>query len=172
MHRYFLSIRAFLAVSAAIAAVLAFAGCGGSDSSSAASEGITVQTASVSKGQFIKKADAICAASKRKLEVALASYFKTGKRPSNEAEQNAWVKKYASTVLLPNYEKRIDELSAAGAPSADQSEVTAILESLQHSLDKIRQDPIKTSSDGTIFVKPAKLASGYGLSGCAETFGA
>ena len=56
MGGYFLGTRAFAAILAVLAAVAVVAGCGSDESSDAAS----IKTGSLSKEEFVKKADKVC----------------------------------------------------------------------------------------------------------------
>lgn len=170
MQRYFLSIKGFflLALTMALTALL-ISGCGDSNSEGSAGE-ITVEASSLSKEEFIKRADAVCNASKKKLDLELAAYFRTNPQPRSQAGQETWLREFAEDVFLPIHEKRIDEISAIGAPSDDADEVATILNAFQQRLKAIRARPVEFSRVSEPFAKPVKMATAYGLNGCAATY--
>lgn len=170
MHRYFLSIRTFSLILTAVAVVFV-AGCGGSGGSGGGDE-ITVQTGTLSKAEFIKRADAICAAGRNQFNREYTSFLEENQaviqKASTPSTQSAVTTELVETILLPSYEKWIKEVSTIGAPAGDEKEVAAFLNALQGRLDQIQAQPSELSKSATPFAKPAKLAVSYGLTGCAE----
>jgi hypothetical protein len=166
MAQYFLSIRAFFLVAAALAALLLANGCGGASASE-----ITVQTGSMSKAEFIKRADAICAATRNQFTREFVALAQRNKSAKSRSEQEAVLVKLTEDVLLPNYEKLIDKLSTLGAPKGEVQEVTSLLNALQTRLDEIHAQPLELDKTPYPLAKPAKIAKTYGLIGCAESFG-
>jgi hypothetical protein len=165
MYRDFLSIRGVLVLAAALAVLLLASGCGSSDSASGGE--VSVQTGSLSKAAFIKRADAICAANRNQFNQDYAAFLRSELPKSSNSDQNALRDELVETVLLPNYGKDVDEISALGAPSGDEGEVSSFLKSLQQRLDELGEKPSELSNK--MFVKPAKLAGSYGLAGCVKS---
>jgi hypothetical protein len=169
MNRYFLVKSGFLAAVVATAA-LAFAasGCGGSDESSSE---ITVQAGSLSKAEFTAKADAICQAARSAFDREYNAFVRSleGKKEPSEAELETATDAIVKTVLLPNYEKGIEQIAALGAPSNDVSKVEEFLDALQQRLGEIGDRPVILASTVTPFARVEKLARSYGLAGCAAS---
>lgn len=169
MHRYFLSIRAFFVLAATLAVVVVAGGCGGSDSSSA--NEVTVQTGSLSKAEFIKRANAICEAVRSRFLREYVAFYEQKKPKLTGAPQGAWLSEVVEAVLLPNYEQRmIGEISVLGAPASEEQEVASFLNSLQQRLDEVHQNPAELTKSPYPFAKPARVAKKYGLTGCAGSF--
>jgi hypothetical protein len=164
MYRYFLSIRGFYALAVALSALLLASGCGSSDE-----DGVSVQTGSLSKAEFTKRADAICEAARNQF---VTEYSDFGRRNQlTAASLKAKLGELVDKIVLPNYEKRIDEISALGAPSADQEGVADFLNALQLRLEEMHAQPAKLSEKAFPFAKAAKLAKEAGLRGCGGSFG-
>lgn len=173
MGQYFLSIKAFFVTAVAMTALLALAsGCGGSDSSNASAGGeITVETGSLSKAEFIERADKICETSQKQVIQEFFAYIKVNKRPSSKAGQEAWMGKLVDDVLVPNYEERIAEISDVGAPEGDEEKVAAFLNAIQERLGEVQEKPNELNTNPEPWAKPIKLATAYGFTVCAQAFG-
>jgi hypothetical protein len=166
MGGFFLSVRGSWLSAAALAILLAAGGCGGSDSSAA---DVTVETGSLSKAQFIKRADAICEANRAQFTREFTAFAQKIQR-SSKAAQEASNDDPVEKILIPNFQKDINEISNLGAPSGDEQEVGAFLEALGQRLEEIRERPTILEETVTPFAKAEKLAKAYGLTGCAESF--
>jgi hypothetical protein len=152
-----------------LVAVLAVGGCGGSDDSSSGAENgsvITVSSGSLSKADFVRQADAICKEARRQYDDSFNEFAKTHKLGGSPGE---WVGEVVDTILIPTYEKQIDQINALGAPSGDEKEVSSFLNALQKRLDSMHKTPTELGESLTPFEKPAALAKAYGLAGCAAS---
>jgi hypothetical protein len=163
MRRYFLSIKAFPVALIFILALLS--GCGGSGSGNE----ISVQTGSLSKTAFIKRADAVCASARNRFNAQLVTYGQKNKLPKSSAGQEAWIANAVKEMLLPDYEKMIAQISAIGAPKGDEEQIATFLNALQERLEVIEAQPSEAGKTATPFAKAEKLARSYGLNGCAES---
>jgi hypothetical protein len=166
-----LSIRTIWVLTAALSALLLAGGCGDSDDSATGSAGeeITVETSSLSKAEFIKQADAICQKTKSDFENAVvASLTRQRTNPVKPTEASP-EEKLVETTLVNTYQKQIDEISELGAPSGDEEDIAAFLNTLQQVIDSAGEDPIAFIENDVSFGKAPKLAIAYGLTGCAET---
>jgi hypothetical protein len=140
-------------------------GCGGSSDASGGSP-VTVQTGSLSKAEFIKRADAICEAS-RKQYVAEYKNFTEKNEKAFTSNRAAIIKRLADEVMVPNYEKRIEEIAALGAPAADSAEVAAYVRAVEGALRRVRREPVKVSESlNTVFAPIAIAAQRYGIQSC------
>jgi hypothetical protein len=156
-----LSIRAFsLILAAIVAAALVAGGCGGSDSLGSSGE-ITVETGSLTKAEFIKRADAMC----RDTRIQAMRKFRALAEDLQSVRPPAASEKIVDTVLVPVYEELIDQVSALGAPKGDEQEVAGFLNTLQRNLDLAEKEPAKAL--GSPFKGAAEQAEKYGLIGCA-----
>jgi len=151
-----------------LAALLFAVGCG----SSSSDDEITVKTGSLSKSEFIAKADAICAAARVEFEAKLAGLFKTQHallgKPDREDELFTTI---LNKVVAPNYEGEIEKISALGAPKAYAPEVAVFLNSIQTRLEESSDDLSLLEDSHFPFQKSADLAEKAGMQGCAKSFG-
>lgn len=141
-------------------------GCGGSSSTSESSS-VTVQTGSLSKAEFIKRADAICEASRKQFVAEYKNFAEKNEKAfsSNRADT---IRRLANEVMIPNYEKRIEEIAALGAPVADSAKVAAYIRVVEGALQKVRREPVRVSESlNTVFAPIAIAAQHYGIQSCA-----
>ena len=157
-------------------------GCGdGDDSNTEASDQsttseISVDTGSLSKAQFIKRADAFCKSNRSQFERRLFAYLKNvGQDTSQVGEkaQAAAAKAALETIYLPIREKQITEIGALGAPSGDEDEIVAILEAMQNGFETSKEDPLEfvqaSDPDYRPFAAAEKLATAYGFDSCGQS---
>ena len=143
----------------ALALVLAAAGCGGSSSSSSTTTAAAGPV--ITKAEFVKKANAICAKGNA---VNKAAGAKLGAQPS-EAQVTAFVR----STEVPAVQAQIDAIKALGTPPGDGSTVAGILSLAQSALDKVKGEPRITSTGTDVFAAFAKVAHPYGLTSCAPS---
>jgi hypothetical protein len=170
MRGYILSTRAFCIVVAAVGLALIAGGCGDDDSEAgASSDEIVVETGSLNKEQFVKQADAICRETIEKVRLAGGAYLRTIERSDTPfATEQQEAPKFVETVLVPEYEKQIDQVSSLGAPSGAQQEVTEVLEALSQGLEEAEAEPVEFLNDIDALGKSEKLAEAYGFKACAS----
>jgi hypothetical protein len=144
---------------AAMVIALVVAGCGGGDSSTTAG--------SISKEEFIAKANAICKKGTARLQKAI---FAALKNPRNltkvsEAEQI----KIVTTAMVPNISREAKELRALGVPEGDEEKVDAMISALEEGVETAEQDPqAVTKSSDVVFGISSRIAGEYGLTACGS----
>jgi hypothetical protein len=131
-----------------LATGLIVAGCGDGDDDT------------LSKSEFIAKADAICEKGNKEIEAAPSPAG--GDRPSQQA-----LEQFATDTLIPNIQKQVNDIRALEPPEEDESQVDAILNSAQTSIDELKADPSKITDEDS-FAEANKLARDYGLKVCGE----
>jgi hypothetical protein len=143
-----------------LALALVAAGCGSDDNKKSGGS-----SSSISKAEFLRKGNAICAAGNKEINAQGKKLFGSNqKRPSK-----AKMKQFASTVLIPSVQKQVDQIKALGAPKGDEAQVNAITAAAQDGIDKGKQDPLALTSDkADPFKKANKLAREYGLKACGS----
>jgi hypothetical protein len=121
---------------------------------------------STSKAQFVKQANAICAAGREKTLAKLGTYVKT--HQGSAKSQQALLGEALQAVFLPRIQSQIGQLRALEAPTGDQRQVNALLAALQQAVN--RGHGLKSPSSAEIeqdFKRPAELAKAYGIGACA-----
>jgi len=141
-------------------AALLLAGCGGGSDDSTSGK-------SISKEEFIAKADAICKKGTERLQKAI---FTALKNPRNltkvsEAEQI----KIVTTAMVPNVSREAEELRALGIPDGDEEKVDAMITALEEGVETAEQDPkVVTESSDAVFGISSRIAAEYGLEACGS----
>jgi hypothetical protein len=155
--RWISSTFAALAVAIGIAVV----GCGSSGESDTA-------TASITKAEFITKASAICARLHKQAQAEFLDYLKNhGEEPGTAAAVAALQAELAEKYVISPKQQEADELAALGAPSGGESQVKAIVVSLEEGVEEAEGKPVQAANDSSkAFGEAEKLASEYGLTGC------
>jgi hypothetical protein len=160
-----------LVIATALSALLLTAGCGGGDSATGAgSTEVSVETGSLSKAEFIKKTDAICAATLQEFRTDVLSFMERAMKNPPKPTEPAPELTIVSDLFVPTFQKEIEKISAQGAPSGDEQEITAFLTELQEAVNSADEEPEGFAEAGfPIGAEARKLAKAYGLSRfCAE----
>jgi hypothetical protein len=170
-----------LGVAFAVLAIIV-GGCGGGDGNSetgggsgseSTSESSSKSTSSLSKAEFVKKGNAICAKGEKEVEEGVEKFGKENnlseKRPPSAKQVGQLVEK----VLLPTVRRQLDEIRALGIPSGDEKEVEAIFAAVEEGIEKTEEDPSVFTEEGLgpssgPFAKANKLSREYGLTVCGK----
>jgi hypothetical protein len=156
-----LSKRLIVLLAGVVAIAAVVAGCGSSDDSS--------DTTALTKQQFIVQADAICKKGNNEIDEGFESFAKENNIPQNQEPSKEQGKELVETVLVPNLDTQSEEIRALGAPSGDEDEVSAMLDSLDESVEEAEDDPEAIfDSKSDPFAKPDELARDYGLKVCGQ----
>lgn len=146
---------------AVIAAAMLVAGCGGGGDSSGSSTG------TISKEEFVAKANAICKDGTERLQAAIGRVLKD--QPNITKVSQAEQEKIVTTVLVPNVSKEVKELRALGAPDGDEERVDAMVTALEEGVETAERDPqAVTKSSDAIFGIASRIAGEYGLTTCGS----
>jgi hypothetical protein len=124
-----------LFLSTAILAV-AFSACGGSGAGTTESGAGT--TPSLSQAAFAKQAGAICL-EERKQALAVAAELRPKKKSGFELTPGA-MQKTIESALLPALESDVERIGELGAPPSAESQVQALLASMQEAVDAGRSE--------------------------------
>lgn len=149
-------------VLAVLAVALVAAGCGSSKKSSS-----TSSSSKITKAEFLRKGNAICAAGNKEINAQGKKIFGKNRKPTK-----AQLKQFATQVLVPSVEKQVNQIKALGAPAGDEAKVKAILDAADQGVAKGKQDPLVLVKDsGDPFKRANKLARDYGLNVCGSNSG-
>jgi hypothetical protein len=154
----------FVALLAALAALaLIVAGCGGGSDS-------TESTTSLSKAEFVKQGNAICAKGNEEIEEGFEEFGKEHGLSEKKEPSKAELEEAVETVVVPKITKELESIRALGPPD---EEAEAALDAAEEALEKGEEDPsqfFKEENAGP-FAKANKLAREYGLTKCGEEEG-
>lgn len=150
------------AVFIAVIAAAIVAGCGSGGS------GDEVTASSITKPEYIKRADAICQSRNRELENRLAVYLKKTKLNYSSATEAQYVA-LVETLYIPALKKEITAIRALGAPKGDEDEVTELVAAREENLETAEEKPSEIADAAPIvFQESNKLAKEYGLTACEQ----
>ncbi len=141
----------------ALAVLVIFSGCGGSDEESTSTAAVTVKASSITKAQFVKQANAICGNGTSRIAkvVQKAIVGDAGIEPVEKA-------------VVPMVNQFVVEIKALGAPEGDEAKVEELLSALQEEADEVEQTPSSSMEEfAKRFKKSGNLARSYGLTACA-----
>jgi hypothetical protein len=149
-----------VALCSALAVGILFAGCGGGEDSSG--------SGSISKEEFIAKADAICKQSNKRMEAAFGKFLK--ENPELTKPTDPRFQQLVGDVMIPNLEREIEELKALGVPDGDGEKVDAMISALEEGLETAEDNPqvVTGSSSDTIFGIASRIAGEYGIEVCGS----
>jgi hypothetical protein len=143
-----------------LAMILALAGCGSSG-------GSTESTNSLTKAEFLKKGNAICAKGGEEINKAYGEFSRKhvagGKTPSQALLDEA-----AAEIVLPVREREVRLLRALGAPSGQEERVDAMLTAWEEGIEKGEEDPnsLRKAGPEFAFYKSYSMGIDYGLEKC------
>jgi len=145
---------------AVIAAALLAAGCGGGDDSDSSAS-------SISKEEFIVKADAVCKKGTERMQAAISDVLKN--QPNITKVTTAEQEKIVTTVMVPSVSREVKELRALGVPDGDDERVDAMITALEEGVETAERDPeVVTKSGDAIFGIASRIAGEYGLVVCGS----
>lgn len=151
----------FLSLAIAIAALAA--GCGGGSSSSSSEGG-----GSITKEQFIEKANAICEQDRGNLSKEFTAYLKQHQGKESGEEVLAGM---MEALLLPRIEKDLAKLKQLETPPGDKEEIDAFLKAQQKAVNEMANlKRLPEGPAGEKYLEPAsRLAKAYGIKVCAQS---
>jgi hypothetical protein len=137
---------------------LVMAGCGsGGDSS----------TASISKAEFVKAADATCEKAENRIQADYAVFLKEHEKVTSPTK--AEYDELADKVFVSNVEEEIAELRALGIPDGDGEKVEDFIDARQESIQIAEENPKMLLTEGAkVTAKSAQIAQEYGLKSCGN----
>lgn len=154
----------FLALLVAVAAAaLVAAGCGSSDDST------TDSTESLTKAQFLKQGNAICAAGNEEINTGFEKFFEENEFTKKKQPTEAQFEEAAEEVVLPSVRKQIDELKELSPPEGEEEQFETLFENAEAQLEKGEEDTsLLVDENNDLFASVNKEAKALGLGSCAE----
>ena len=149
-----------LVPAAALIVGVCVAGCGSSSTT-------TETTAVITQAEFVKQGNAICGAGNKAQQAKTDAYAQKLGLKKNQEPSKAQLTEIANSVLIPNVQAQINAVKALGAPSGEEQQVNAAIESSQKALDKIKANPELGYGKQDLFAAAAKQLHALGLKECA-----
>jgi hypothetical protein len=154
--------KGLIAVLAGVLAVALFAaGCGSSSD--------TTSTEALTKAQFLKQGNAICAAGNKEINAEFEKFSKENEFSKKKQPTQAQFEEGAEEIVVPSIRKQIDELSELSAPEGEEQQFETLLENAEAQLEKGEEDTsLLTDENNHLFASVNKEAKALGLVRCAE----
>lgn len=146
---------------AALAVIVAGCGSGG---------GSTETTTALSKAEFVKKGNAICAEGSKEINEGFEKFAKENGFSEKKRPPQAKLEEGIETVVIPGIRKEIEGIRALGIPAEEGAEAEAVLDAAEEALEKGEENPsllAKEESAGP-FAEVNKLSREFGLTKCGE----
>lgn len=140
---------------------------GGSSSDEQSGEAPAVETSSLSKAEFVKRANAACTREGKGL-LSRAEAFQEGGGSKGQSPQEANAE-LVKKVLLPTVEAQTAALVKLGAPEGDEEELEAILAARREdiaSAEEVKRGKSVTEIIEEEFSETDETLEEYGLSAC------
>jgi hypothetical protein len=148
--------RLCLAIAPAVIAALAVAGCGGSDDDG------TTAPASLTKAQYVKQADAVCAKTEGRQQLLVKKFSEKGLKQSAATEV-----KLVVFAGIPPLVTQAEELAAIPLPSSGADEAQAFVKAFEAGVKEAEAKPAALLNlETNPFTKAESLARKYGLQVC------
>jgi len=122
----------------------------------------------LTKAQFIKQANAICAKTKQRQSTAFGAYVQQNKGSFSGDRKSQ--EKLVLAVAIPPFQQQVEELAALSAPKSDEAEVDEIISSFEEALQASEENPGTLLRGRGEFAEAEKLAAAYGMKACSRTF--
>jgi hypothetical protein len=158
-----LSKRLIALLAGVMAIAIVAAGCGSSSDDS--TDTVVVLT----KTEFVKQGDAICAKGSKTLSQEAEDFadendIDTSKPTTKQQEE------VIETVVGPALQAQADELSALGAPEGEEDTTAAIVEALEDGAEELEENPAALLEDKGAgpLDKANELASKFGFKECGQ----
>jgi hypothetical protein len=148
---------------------LLVAGCGGGggggDSSASAHPAASIATSSMSKKEYVRKANSICESRHRQLENEFRKFIASygGHVPTGKAAEEKARAEIGETIAVPVKRHELEELAELGAPEGDVAGAKTVLVAIEKAIQVAEQRPAEVVTNNEIFLKPAEAAQKYGL---------
>lgn len=149
-------------VAACAALAMIVGGCGGGDEETSAAG------AELSKAEFLKQGNAICAKGNKEVSKGYEAFAKE-RNLQNQEPTEELLAEAVEAVLLPSVTRQVEELRELGAPAGDEKQVDKILTAAEKAIEETEEKPAPAGvTTGGPFAEAKELAAAYGLKRCGE----
>ncbi len=138
-------------------AAFAVAGCGGSDEDS------------LTKAEFIKQADAICAKGDAAREKVVQAAIKEEENGEQGPQGDAAGEEFVLDIALPPLAKMVEELGELGEPTTGGETANKIVTGFEEGVELIENEPLRVlEAKVDPWDEPKELGRDYGMKQCSE----
>lgn len=147
------SLCAFAA--AALMLTLALAGCGGGDDED--------QPSSITKAQFVKQADEICAATEKEQRKLLTKFQQENKNAKGGPQLT---EEMITSAAIPPLEKQAEKFAELPSPDKEAAKAEAYAEAVEKAIRDVKKEPGTLLAEPGAFEKAEDMAPGFGFKVC------
>jgi hypothetical protein len=159
----------------ATATIAVLAGCGGNGASETAGSdgspsgsGGAIATSSLTRAEFVKKANAICDRATNLALAQLSLYVKQHGGGGAPPREGSVLARAFAAILPASMKAQIAQIRALGAPAGDEERVKTFLQVWQRAVAKLEANPPSSDREfNPMFARVEKLGQAYGFEGCA-----
>ncbi|HEV2858411.1 MAG TPA: hypothetical protein VGW80_08420 [Solirubrobacterales bacterium] len=149
-------------LAAVVAIAMIAAGCGSSDDS-------TDSTGSLTKAEFVKQGNAICAKGEKEIGEGFEEFAKENNLPKNKQPSQAQLTEAVEEVVLPTVSDEVESIRDLGLPKEGGKEADEVLKAAEEAIEKGEEDPAALASEkNDPFADANKKARDFGLTKCGE----
>jgi hypothetical protein len=148
-----------------VALLLTLPGCGSGESETTAD----ASADSLTKAQFLKQGNAICAKGYDRINQKYGKFSAGGnEQNATEAERN----RAAEEIVPPELNRVVVRLRALGAPMGEELRLDKMLTAYEEGIERGEEDPLALRGvDGFALEEAYELLWDYGLTGCGLSSG-
>jgi hypothetical protein len=156
-----------MALFGVLAVGLIAGGCGGGgdDSSGDGTDSVSSSASSLTKAEFIKQGDEICAKGDAAIE-GEANEFADENGIDTEKPTEAEQEEVIEQVVGPAIKRQSEEIADLGPPEGEEEAVEEIVAAVGRGADEIEEDPHAVLNGGNPLAEASKLANAYGFKQC------
>ena len=153
-------MRTYLVGAAIVLAALLVVACGSGDGSSSSVSTASNTSATITKAQYITRADAICGRTEKK-QLALVDKFPKQK-PTQQARMEL-----VEFAGIPPLKEQAEQLNELPEPSKDAGAAKAYVDAFSNGVKGADEDPSAMLEAPTPFAKAESLAVKFGFKVCS-----
>jgi hypothetical protein len=146
-------LMAMLVGAMALAAIVA--GCGSGDSDP------------LTKAEFTKQAEAFCKENRKEVQANFNSLMKKFQAAEDNKSDEAKAIEIGETVVIPYYQSKLDDLESLQPPSADEEQISKMLETFNKGLEEAEERPEDSLEGFASNTAAIEMAKKNGLKACA-----
>ncbi|HEX7280187.1 MAG TPA: hypothetical protein VF255_11270 [Solirubrobacterales bacterium] len=132
-----------------------FAGCGGGDDDE--------QPASLTKAEYVKRADEICAATEKEQRKLLRQFQQENQGAGSGPQV---MEEMIRTAALPPLEQQAEELAELPPPNKEAAKAEAYVAAVEKASEDVRKEPGTLLATPNAFDKAEDLAREFGFKTC------
>lgn len=162
-----MSKRFFASLLAALVVALFAAGCGGGGDDSSGDGTDSGSSAPLTKAEFIKQGDEICAQGDAAIEEE-ANEFADENGIDTENPTEAEQEEVVAQVLGPAIKRQSEEIADLGPPQGEEEAVEEIVAAVGRGAEEIEEDPKAVVNGENPLAEASKLADAFGFKQCGS----